>query len=271
MEGLSKNKKSLERYYKLFYNPYVAPLLYKIATCGEKYKLYQREIAPYYFDEGKQYMCRYIEFKSLNDIKSYLCLNYPNSLQLGGIFPGHKDRKEETKDRKKGYFYCFGQLILDVDIGDLERPDGMCGCDEKAVCNVCWEKVVEPSRLNLNRVLTENMGFKYIFYVFSGRRGYHCWILDKHIYEWSPTQRSNILNVISRLSGVKLDFNVSKDPHHLIKVFLSPHYATGNITVPLLKGQKFNLDKCPNIKTITKEQMLFYLKYLEKIINFSII
>lgn len=43
----------------------------------------------------------------------------------------------------------------------------------------------------------EYFGFKKFFFVFSGRRGIHCWVCDKGAMELTDEQRSAIVNFLT--------------------------------------------------------------------------
>lgn len=65
----------------------------------------------------------------------------------------------------------------------------------------------------LDYALTENFGFKNLFWVYSGRRGVHCWVCDEKARKLSEDARKAIVNYLEVIKGGEQKAK---------KVFLSP-------------------------------------------------
>lgn len=51
--------------------------------------------------------------------------------------------------------------------------------------------------------VTEHFGFQHLLWVYSGRRGIHCWISDKAALDLTDDQRKAITNFLEVIKGGK--------------------------------------------------------------------
>lgn len=92
------------------------------------------------------------------------------------------------------------ELTFDIDMNDyaeLRRVTECCACgDEKRACKKCWIFIRAAVRI-LEFIFRNLFGFEKIQWVFSGRRGIHCWIFDRRAFTMSKEERERILEIIS--------------------------------------------------------------------------
>lgn len=118
-------------------------------------------------------------------------------------------------------FAVMKPLVFDWDI-DVEKravwnTHKKCRCSEKQVCSFCWAAFAEPARVALLRVLRYWMGYKHVVCVYSGRRGFHTWVLDEGTRTLTPAQRSVIFEKVSTpLKGTSMhdDIGAILQPFH---------------------------------------------------------
>lgn len=236
--------------------------LVRFLTQGGKYPLWRREIVLRYTDKDKDIFKRYekfdndlqrkeycqarympegekvpLAFLNAQDLQDYCRRKYPTTLAVGPVFPCVVDRDVE---RKSTELIKFAPIVFDVDMEDFLK-DGRCTrsckCENRAICDVCYNELLRPASLSLYHFLTEICQFKGVLMVYSGRRGFHCYILDRRVWDWSSEQRETLTILVPE--SVYLDKSVTVDPCHLVKPPLLPHQSTGILSCPIMDLNAF--------------------------------
>lgn len=76
-------------------------------------------------------------------------------------------------------------------------------CSGASLCEKCWMFMVMAVKV-VNRTLREDFGFNSLLWVFSGRRGIHCWVCDPEAIELSNEGRTAIADYMSLYVGNEL-------------------------------------------------------------------
>jgi hypothetical protein len=220
-------------FYEHLFFPFVADtLLCELATCGKRFQLFQREIVlqAVHFEEQTEYVIRRYTFRTAGEVETTMRSWYenrqrdPNSavvtLHFGPVWPSHHihdqpllavpsylSTSHESRPRhldrvaaQRGVASACGELIIDVDFdcATMDR-NTLCQCGTASrVCNVCWMRFMWPAQLVLEHLLRHFFEFKAFFTVFSGRRGFHIWVVDKRVIQWTYEQRTAFMAVLQR-------------------------------------------------------------------------
>jgi predicted DNA primase small subunit len=90
------------------------------------------------------------------------------------------------------------ELVFDIDLTDYD-PIRTC-CTGAKICNRCWQWIPMAIKV-IETALREDFGFKHILWVYSGRRGAHCWVSDKKAREMGDERRKAIAGYLELLRG----------------------------------------------------------------------
>lgn len=206
-------------YYERTFLPIASDvIIYLLGTCCGRYSLAQREISlemvRYDGESGQRidFPMRKHVFSSVAQFAAELTRKrmdaHVASVGFGPIFPAlhleeplirDKPREFERSTAMKAGVACgLGEMVLDVDLDHVSYDrTGICGCgNERKVCDACWECFMIPAQSVLQWIITQFMGFKRVFCVFSGRRGFHMWICDPRVICMSAPERRSLVQLL---------------------------------------------------------------------------
>ena len=148
--------------------------------------LHKRELS---FTTGDDVYIRYLSYEEPAAFKKDLLSKLPHKIDIGAIFSA------APRDHKK--FKLFEphqrEFIIDIDLTDYDFLD----VDVKRLetCDRCWPLMALASRV-LTAALREDFGFEQLLWVYSGRRGIHCWVCDPRARKMSNEVRSAVADYL---------------------------------------------------------------------------
>ncbi|XP_028642498.1 DNA primase small subunit isoform X2 [Grammomys surdaster] len=92
-------------------------------------------------------------------------------------------------------------------------------CSSADICSKCWTLMTMAMHI-IDRALKEDFGFKHRLWVYSGRRGVHCWVCDESVRKLSSAVRSGIVEYLSLVKGgqdVKKKVHLNEKVHPFVR------------------------------------------------------
>eukprot|EP01063_Lacrimia_lanifica_P011882 TRINITY_DN18552_c0_g2_i1.p1 TRINITY_DN18552_c0_g2~~TRINITY_DN18552_c0_g2_i1.p1 ORF type:complete len:430 (+),score=181.38 TRINITY_DN18552_c0_g2_i1:52-1290(+) len=147
--------------------------------------------------QDKPLMVRYKSYDDAETLRKGIQGFDPNRIEIGPVYT----HQPKLKDRAVGVFEaCERELIFDIDASDYD--DIRVCCQDKKMCDDCWMFMAAGVRV-LDKLLREDFGFKHLMWVFSGRRGVHCWVSDTKARKMTNEQRAAVAKYLEVYLGGK--------------------------------------------------------------------
>lgn len=204
------------------------------------------------------YWDAYQTFANVSQLKQFLIDRKPLRMDVGGIgdAPPHLWRRKQQRRRRipldKHYHSISNkELVIDVDLKDVTlrtcqcvethaetvcsncgrmfrnfsqfNKEGFCECKwetfSNKLCQSCWN-FAQLYVIVLDYCLRNLWGFRDFEFVFSGGKGFHCWILDKQAKAFTPAERVEFVESFQPWTHPTA--RILKDERH----FIDPVFGT---------------------------------------------
>ncbi|KAK4807290.1 hypothetical protein QYF61_006351 [Mycteria americana] len=168
---------------------------------------------------------RFQSFGSPQELERELQKTNPYKIDIGAVY-SHRPNQHNTV-RLGAFQPQEKELVFDIDMTDYDdvrmccrfsgvfaaragiggrggtgrRPDPPCSASSSAeICSKCWTLMTIAVRV-IDRALVEDLGMKHRLWVYSGRRGVHCWVCDDAVRKWSPALRAAAVEYLTLVKG----------------------------------------------------------------------
>ncbi|XP_046397246.1 DNA primase small subunit [Ischnura elegans] len=132
---------------------------------------------------------RHLSFTSKDEMEKEILRLCPHKIDIGPVLNVRaKDHKIVIPKPVQR------ELVFDIDLTDYDEIRSCCQGGD--VCTKCWKFMVVAIKV-LDRALREDFGFQHLLWVFSGRRGIHCWVCDVVARMLDSQGRSAIVEYLS--------------------------------------------------------------------------
>ncbi|XP_026495024.1 DNA primase small subunit [Vanessa tameamea] len=146
----------------------------------------------------------YLRYLSINNQKEFFTLlqkKCPHKLDIGAVY------NTKPSVGRHDAVVLARELVFDIDLTDYDEVRTC--CQEAKVCDKCWKFMVVACEI-INAALKDDFGFQSILWVFSGRRGIHCWISDYEARTLDSPGRAAVADYLCLIMGGE---NQSKKVH----------------------------------------------------------
>ena len=170
--------------------------------------------------EGDIYI-RYQCFRDQNEFAAAIKKRCPHKIDIGAVFSAPPS--QHTTLKPEAFHPVERELVFDIDMTDY---DGIRTCCSGAnICLRCWPYMTMALKV-VDTALREDFAFKDILWIYSGRRGIHCWVCDPGARALQNDARDALVNYMNIELGDDNLKDGEKNDNRILRTFKTPMHAS---------------------------------------------
>ena len=143
---------------------------------------------------------RYLCFRSEAELRREMQKKQPHKIDIGAVYSAPP--KDHTTMKQGAFKPVEREFVIDIDLDDYNEirvettmtgPGGLWAQGS-------WQFMANAVKV-LDQALREDFGFKHLLWVFSGRRGVHCWVCDRRARKLTDENRKAVIEYLSIVGG----------------------------------------------------------------------
>jgi len=135
---------------------------------------------------------RYQCFSTKEELMKGIQQCKPHKIDIGAVFTAPP--KDHNTIKPELFKPEERELVFDIDMTDYD--DIRQCCTGANICKKCWPYMTMALKC-VDCALRDDFGFKHILWIYSGRRGIHCWVNDSQARELSNEARTSIVEYLT--------------------------------------------------------------------------
>lgn len=192
--GVTEDFDSLLRFY--YGKAYPFPQMWKWLSYGNASAADFGSRREFSFTLDGDIYIRYLSFQNANAWQAECMKKLPHKMDMGAVYTAQP--KDHNSIKASEFRPVERELVFDIDLTDYDdvRTSG----SGAAITRRCWLYMVAAIKV-LDVALREDFGFEHILWVYSGRRGVHCWVADPRARKLDNAARCAIGKYFDVLNG----------------------------------------------------------------------
>lgn len=129
-------------------------------------------------------------FRNASALRAGLRGKLPNGINIGAVYNHPVKEKGTVPD----FVVKEKEFVIDIDLTAYDSVRNC--CSGKTMCSKCWPLASAAIEV-IDKFFREEMDFKFVLWVYSGRRGVHCWICDMRARKYEKIARAGLVDAMN--------------------------------------------------------------------------